>query len=174
MTLDEQSHLGGAPFPLYLRKLDKKSRWGHPDDAIADRVAVATTETFPYPGNCFSLYLIRSMDDLRRVVVALNLRRNRRNNDIDLVGFLESEITASEIQILQVPGETDCAAANVLHVDISSSSQDSFSRLCRLAMNAGREAVRIGKTSVAEMLAEQINLGCEAITDNAACGCRHA
>jgi len=174
LALDEQSHLGGAPLPLYLRKLDKKSRWGHPDDAINDRVAVATAEFFPYPNNCFSLYLIRSTNDLCRVVVALNLRRNRRNDHIDLVGFLESEITASEIQILQVPEETECAAANALHVDISSSSQDSFTRLCRLAMEAGREAVRIGKTSVAEMLAEQIARGCEAITDNAICGCRNA
>ncbi len=174
MTLDEQSHLGGAPFPLYLRKLDKKSRWGHPDDAIDGRVSVAAAEIFPSPDNCFSLYLIRSRADLCRVVVALNLRRNRRNDHIDVVGFLESEITASEIQILQVPGETECAAANALHVDISASSQDSFSRLCRLAMQAGREAVRIGKTSVAEMLTEQINLGCEAITENATCGCRHA
>lgn len=174
MTLDEQLHLGGATFPLYLRKLDKKSRWGHPDDGMKDRVAVATAEIFPDPDDEYSLYLIRSANDLCRVVVALNLRRNRPNDHVDVVGFLESEIIASEIEILQVPGETECAAANALHVDISPSAQDSFSRLCRLAMEAGREAVRIGKTSVAEMLAEQTARGCEAITDNAICGCRNA
>lgn len=175
MNQSASSRWDGQPYPLYIRKLDKKSRWGHSSDELAARSEQAAIAIFPVSEEAYSLYLVESDDDLQKVVVALNLRRGHPNEQVDLIAFREDEFTDSGICILtNVLGETRCYSADRLHVDVQAADHDAFRRLCLLTMSRGRDAYRVGKAEVGTMVDHQREYGCEAFFDNAVCSCRIA
>ena len=61
--------MGTGGFPVYVRKLDKKSTWGHDSDDVSKRLEHILARFFPEADDRFSLYLVNSDDELKRVVV---------------------------------------------------------------------------------------------------------
>lgn len=144
MNQVDQKKLGHTNFPAYIRKLDKKSTWGHADDDFDGRAQAAADGVFPEVATVFSLYLVRNDDDLKRVIVGLNMCRDRRKSRIALIAFTKEEVSHAGFAIHEnVTGETECDWANNLHIDISGDS-NAASSLCRNAISAGREAFQIG------------------------------
>lgn len=162
---------GTSGYPLYVRKLDKKSSWGDgsdPGDARLDRVLMSL---FPPNEMKYSLYLLRSDTDLARVVVGLNSYRDRLNDKVDLIAFTGPELQAAEISFDDALGDTNCIAANKLHTDVSAVTRDSYERLCKAAFDINRPAVRIGKVEAKEMVAQLRDFGCHAFEQSAPCPC---
>lgn len=127
-------------FPVYLRKLDKRSHWGHPDDPRDLRIETAVADVFHPSAAAFSLFRAANDEDLYRIVVGLNSLRKSLSQQIDFVAFTESEIVSAGIHLSVTPGETTCHSANRLHVDASATRVDSIRHLCRDLFNANRQA----------------------------------
>lgn len=62
-----------------------------------------------------------------------------------------------------MPVETPCAAANLLHVDVSATSHSCFESLCHNAIDATRPAFRVKKGEVKVLIEEMRSLGCCAV-----------
>lgn len=151
-------------FPFYVRKLDKKSSWGHVSDMVDDRKQKVPNAIFGGDQLRFSLYRISSVDDLKRVTIALNAGRNRLKDQVDYVAFTDDELERSDIEVINdVPGETPCATANSLHVDVCAGNYASFETLCHNAIYAKRPAFRIKKGEVKVLIEELLSFGCCAV-----------
>ena len=142
-----------TPFPFFVRKLDKKSSWGHVDDKVQKRKEDVPPAIFASNNLRFSLYQIGNLDDLKRVTIALNAGRNRLKDQVDYVAFSAADLERSEIEIVgDAPGDTPCAAANSLHVDIAAISYACFEMLCHGAIDVGRPAFRVTKGEVKALI----------------------
>ena len=163
--------IGTGGLPAYIRKLDKKSTWGDYTDGLDERVIEAVDGVFPAKESRYSFYLARSDEELRRIVVALNGFRLRPNDKIDFIAFTEDELTIAGITIDELPGNTECKAANLLHVDVHANAHSNFSSLCQNAFSVSRDAFRVSKPEAKSMWQELNKYGCEAINGNSDCPC---
>jgi len=145
---------GTGGYPVYIRKLDKKSVWGHHSDDLEERVVTAVGGVFPAREPRYSFYLARSDEELKRIVVALNGFRLRPNDKIDFIAFTEDELATVEITIAKLPGNTECKAANHLHVDVHAGTHSNFSSLCQNAFSARRNTFRVSKKEAKAMWQE--------------------
>ncbi len=153
----------GVEFPVFVRKLDRKSVWGGNGDAVDERVAKAASGIFPSADSWFSFYRVASMSELGTVVVALNAYRDRLSKAIDLIAVTPREFELAGIEIDNAAGQTDCALANKLHVDVGGVSNEQFSVLCQEMISAGRPAFRVGKVDVKKMVASLETFRCHAV-----------
>ena len=175
MDAESLPEKAGVPFPFYVRKLDKKSVWGHSSDEVESRKFSAAQAVFNPKKLRFSLYLVRSWNDLVRVTVALNAGRNRLNDQVDFIAFGANDISTASINILpEIPGETDCAAANKLHVDIEASEYSKFQAICSSTIDKNREAFRVTKKAAKKMVIALKDFGCLAFPENnqGSCECQ--
>jgi len=162
---------GTSGYPVFVRKLDKKSVWGHVSDDIGDRIPRVSSDVFSENENRFSLYSVTSDDELMRVVIGLNSFRRRLNDQMDLVAFTRAEIEEAGIVVVETPGNTECESANRLHVDIHAADHTAYYQLCESAITRQRPAFRVSK-SEAKSIARQLNVfGCHAFDGNDACPC---
>ena len=173
MDVATENEIGGEPYPLYIRKLAKKSVWGDKADDPVARIEAAWTGVFPKSESKFSLYRVESGEDLQRVVVALNVNRQRPNDQFDLVSFRPSELEEAGVSILNdALGDTECHAANLLHVDVEAGNPESFLQLCRIAIAERRESYRVKKSVAKMMVQRQMEINCESFGGVGVCGCR--
>ncbi len=173
MDAAELQQLAGLPFPFYVRKLDKKSSWGHESDVAEDRSAAAVKAVFDPSKLRFSLYLINNFEDLTRVTVGINAGRHRLNDQVDYVAFATDEFDLAEIELLDdVLGETPCFAANSLHVDVRAGEYSAFGKLCSDVIAKSRSAFRITKGKAKEMVSSMEKFGCVAFGEtDSKCPC---
>ncbi len=85
--------------PVYLRKRDKRSHWGHSDDHRDSRIETAVAEVFNPSVKAFSLFKAANDEELYRIVVGLNSLRASLSQQIDFVAFTESEIRSAGIYL---------------------------------------------------------------------------
>lgn len=141
----DASSLAGLDLPFYIRKLNKRSDWGDPSDALERRVDYAIDSAFRSEKNMFSFYRVRNDAELAIVIVALNAHRARLTSTLDFIAVTEMELQDAQIKILENPGETSCDLANLLHVDVKPSTDRSIRELCQSAMSLNRSSARISK-----------------------------
>ena len=67
------------------------------------------------------------------------------------MAFLAAEFEACGIAVTASPGDTRCSGANKCHYDLSG-DQSQFEALCRGAMAAGRQASRLKKAAMKEIV----------------------
>ena len=157
--------------PVYLRKLDKRSHWGHSDDNRNLRIETAVAEVFNPSEKAFSLFRAANDEDLYRIVVGLNSLRASLSQQIDFVAFTESEILSAGIQLSMTSGETTCHSANRLHVDACAPHIDTIRRLCHNVFNANRQAFRITKSEATDIATYMQGYGCQAVVVAPICQC---
>jgi hypothetical protein len=162
---------GQIDLPVYLRKLDKRSHWGHSEDPRDSRTETAVAEIFQPSEMAFSLFKAANDDDLYRIVVGLNSLRASLSQQIDFVAFTESEIASAGIRLSETPGETTCHSANRLHVDGSATRDSSLRQLCQDVFATNRQAFRVTKSEASEIAAHMQAFGCEAVVPDSACQC---
>jgi hypothetical protein len=141
----------GVPPPAFLRKLRRKSHWGAANDPLDDRVDIAVREVFLTEAAPYSVYLIRSDQDLCRVAIGLNGNRDSLAEVLDVVAFRPSELQAVGITFQQTPGHTRCRFANLLHHDLTA-TETQLRHLCRTTMQQGRNAGRFSKGTMKEIV----------------------
>lgn len=157
--------------PFYVRKLYRRSNWGHADDPIAERVANAVRHAFEADGVTYSLYRIETDADLGRVAIGLNGNRDSLRENIDLVAFLPNELDSCGIEYGQVAGETRCLHANRLHIDMTATRQQ-LADLCERAMTGGRKAVRLTKSIMRAVVDQASADSCYVVVpDGDGCAC---
>lgn len=169
--IDIASNVGGLDRPVLLRKLDRKSDWGHEIDDVSARLEHAVTKVFHGCDDCFSVYSASSDDDLHAIVVGLNSGRQSAIQQIDFLAFTEDELEASGIKLLKTDGDTDCAKANRLHLDAHFKDRIDLQRLCQRAMDSKRPTFRLSKSDakiIYELVSEK---GCGAAALVKSCGC---
>ena len=163
--------LGTDGFPVFVRKLDKRSTWGHTSDAIEERLSSVVRLMFPKDNSRFSLYEVGSDDELKRVVAGLNSFRRRLKDQMDLVAFTKEELEQAGIRFDDSPGNTGCKTADKLHVDVFASEHSAFSDLCKAVFLRERLAFRITKSEAKQIAEELKAFGCLVFPDNKTCPC---
>lgn len=168
-----QSNLLVQP-PAYLRKLVRGSHWGLAKDQIdADGLRQVAENVFPSNDSEFSLYVIGSDDDLRRVALGMNSKRSSLTEKLDLVAFRADEIEACGISVSRVNEHaTNCDAANELHCNIEASATQ-CRQLCEMARSHGREKTSFSKSIMTSILAQAMEDQCRAAiptSQNCTCG----
>ena len=152
--------LVGIEGPVFIRKLTRKSHWG--DDSVQeDRLGPALSNMFDASDSTFSFYRVETVTQLAQVAIGLNSKRGSLREQIDFVPFTEAEI--SGLRLVQNKGETECDAANKLHVDVVAGIQE-LSAMCEMAMKNKRLAGRLSKNWIAGKLNEPQLSNCHAIT----------
>ena len=157
--------------PVFLRKLDKRSHWGHSDDPRSLRIDTAVAEVFDPCEKPFSFFRAANDEELYRIVVGLNSLRASLSQQIDFVAFTEFEILSAGIQLSVTAGETSCHSANRLHVDASAPSITSIRQLCDDVFNANRQAFRVTKSEASDIASYMRAYGCEAVVFATSCQC---
>ena len=171
MPVTLASKLASMSAPVILRKLDKRSHWGHEADDAESRIATATADVFESGAQPFSLFRAADDEQFYRIVVGLNARRASLAQQIDFVAFTESEIVSAQIELSETEGETECGAANRLHVDASPLTSESISQLCRETFATNRQAFRVTKSEASEIVSRMKQDGCKAVVKDAFCEC---
>ena len=174
MPVTLNAKTGQIDLPLYLRKLDKRSHWGHSADPSESRIETAAAEVFHPSEAAFSLFRAANDEDLYRIVVGLNSLRASLSQQIDFVAFTESEIASAGIMLSETPGETTCHSANRLHVDGSATRDNSIHQLCHDLFAANREAFRVTRSEASEIASHMQAYGCEAVVPESVCQCASA
>jgi hypothetical protein len=127
----------GVPWPFLVVKLGRKRFWGTPDQPLDERLDDAVDKVFPPGDRPFSMYRVRSEEDVLRVAVAMNAGRSSLTEDSPFVAFSEEELAQLGITRLDTQGTTACELVNHWHLDADASPPQAR-QLCRLAMQGGR------------------------------------
>ena len=159
----------GLSFPFLVRKLDKRSSWGHQgDDSRASKVS---KRIFPEVEAVYSLFKVGSYEDLVLVSIGLNSTRQSLTSNIFYVAFGEAELAQHKINILQNLGQTACRQANQLHIDIAGNSAD-LEALCSQAMAAQRNVFSVSKGQAKRIVEGVSWYNCDAVDSATACRCQ--
>lgn len=159
----------GVAGPAYLRKVNR-NHWGHSADGVAEgRVSTALDKIFK-PEKAeegYSHYLAETYDELLCVALAMNADRGagHHRDTFDVVAFTPQEAEQAGIRFKPTPGDTPCWRANVLHRDMDKPTRAQLDSLCRIAMGAGREAKRLGRTHLDSAIYEACKHNCPAAPD---------
>ncbi len=170
MAVALRSKLGLVVEPVYLRKIDRRSDWGDASDEMFSRASHAESAIFSAE-DTFSLFFASTDEELSEVVVGMNSGRSSPTQQIDFVGFTQTELDLARIRLTGTQGDTMCDAANSLHVDAIPRDGDSFRFLCLSVFASQREPFRISKSEAAEMLDDMRRRGCKAVAQPPSCEC---
>lgn len=171
MLVTLNTKTGQIDLPVYLRKLDKRSHWGHSEDPHESRIETAVREVFHPNEMGFSLFKAANDADLYRIVIGLNSLRASLSQQIDFVAFTESVIAAAGIRLSVTAGETNCHSANRLHVDGSATRDSSLRQLCQDLFAVNRQAFRVTKSEASAIATHLQLFGCEAVASGSICQC---
>jgi hypothetical protein len=158
-------------FPLYIRKIDKRSAWTPEVMAEEDRPLEAANRGFPRSEKKFSLYLVSTFDELKRVTVGLNSFRRRLKEQVDFIAFTRDELDGIQACLLDAVGATGCDTANRLHVDIQIADYAKCVELCEEVMGRERTSFRVSKKDAKSWANELELFGCLAFQNNQNCPC---
>ena len=162
MPLPSIADFIGLKPPIFLRVLNSEADWGHKDDDRELRVKNAVDNGFlKRHQSPFSFYLVTDDRDFRRILAGISGNRHDAHGKIVVVGFHSRELNAHCVRIESTLGRTKCGFANRRHRDCTV-TEDNLGLLCRNAMDAGREAFRIGKPRMKEIVAIAKDENCAA------------
>lgn len=116
----------------------------------------------------FSIYLINTDEDLRRVTLGINAGRPSKTEVLPLVAFLPNEFANLRITLTQTPGNLYCGYANSLHYDFAADNAI-LANLCETAMKKGRLAGNCAKAMMKDALVEATKENCRSFDQNATC-----
>ena len=158
--------------PVFLREMNRKTDWGSdespPDERVSDIIdLVFNRKTYPY-----SVYLVRTDEELRRVIIGMNGGRESLTAESHFIAIRAEELDAAGIGHDHTPGEgiTRCHFANSLHHDLTAEN-DQFKALCLALIAAVRKAATFTKGRTRAIVPEAEALGCLAVPE--ATSCRH-
>lgn len=155
------------PFPIYVRKLDRKAHWFCGVDL--DPADVVTKCFREVSDARYSLYECEDHSCLDLVMAGLHMSRGVKSLEhIDYVYFTRSELELSGAILHTNPGETPCECCNSLHVDI----QADFRGLVRLC-NSTKDRLpnRYSKSKLNDSLSILKNFGCYGFDDRNSSDC---
>jgi hypothetical protein len=116
----------------------------------------------------YSLYLVSSDDDLRRVAIGMNSGRSSYTEPVAMVAFLESELLGLNITCAKTNGATQCEYANNIHFDITATNQQLLD-LCRTAILAGRVAGNCTESNMKDVVRAATSEKCLVIVPGGPC-----
>ena len=158
------------PGPIYLRKLNKKTDWGSdetpPDERVSDIIhLVFNRVTYPY-----SVYLVRTDEELRRVIIGMNGGRESLSAESHFLAIQDAELDAASIEVTHTPleGITRCQFANLLHHDLQAGNKQ-LETLCLRLIATGRKAATFTKGRTKAIVPEAEDLGCLAVPASTVC-----
>jgi hypothetical protein len=156
----------GVPWPFLIVKLGRKRFWGSLDQPLDERLAAAADKIFPSTDRPFSMYRVRSEEDVYRVAVAMNAGRSSLSEDSSFVAFLDEELVQLGITCLDTPGSTACELVNRWHKDADANPSQALD-LCRLAMQQGRPVRTLTKGMLRPAVARSTENRCRAAVSDA-------
>jgi hypothetical protein len=157
----------GSADPFYLRKLTRRSHWETGDTVISDRLRKILAECFREDG-IYSFYEITSVRDLQLVAIALNSGRSSLTEQIDFIPFFASDFAGLGILSSKNQGDTSCTFANGVHWDFGG-SKDQIAEMCRRAIVASRNVVRLQSSRLKKYLLAIKDIGCRVHPDLSTC-----
>jgi hypothetical protein len=75
----------GLSGPFYLRKLPRRNSLGNPDRPLDERVPEVVEVVFLRDSSPYSLFLVQSDEDLRRVTMGINGGRSSLREDVNFL-----------------------------------------------------------------------------------------
>ena len=159
------------PAAVYLRKLDRKTDWGSDETPLEERAEDVVRLVFHRDTHPYSVYLVGSDDDLRRLIIGMNGGRPSLSSESYFVALFPEDLQAIGLRAEHTPdqGTTECRFARLLHHDVVASEQK-IAELCLHLFEQGRAAKYFskGRTKLLIPLAEAD--GCyAAVKDSTSC-----
>jgi hypothetical protein len=128
----------GLTFPLYARRLSKKSDW-YGEANREELAAIACLEANSLR-NTISLFKANNVTEFAKIIIAFATAGGRAMTKFDIVVFYEDELIGLEQDATD--GSTNCGCANSLHVSVYA-DRDERIAICSNAMKSERESVRL-------------------------------
>jgi hypothetical protein len=153
-------HLG-ISFPCYVRKIDRPSHAGQPDDAPERRANAIRENVLSEEGGVISVFRVNSGEEVARAALAINFARfgHDRLEDLTLIAFTEDDLEGVDKQ--QTSDTFVCGWAQRNHWNLMVSDE-------KVQMRVATRAVR--RTNVKERFSKKkMNAASEAARAN---GCR--
>jgi hypothetical protein len=159
------------PTPVYLRKLARKTDWGSEDADPEARAEDVVRLVFPRDSHPYSVYLVRSDEELRRVIIGMNGGRQSLSSESYFIALQPGDLQASGLTAMHTPddGVTACRFANSLHHDLVA-SENAIASLCILLFSSHRQVQYFSKGRTRLLIAEAEAIRCNAATKNST-GC---
>ena len=112
LSVEKKVGLGFGRF--FLRSVTRQNRWRVPAEAGDPQRAAAV---FREEDGQMSLWLVRSDNEFRRAVLAMNEHRTLRTQFVDLLPIQCADLRSAGIRVRQTNGDTECTVARGLHFD---------------------------------------------------------
>lgn len=160
------------PMAVYLRKLDRKTDWGSEETPPEERAEDVVRLVFQPDSNSYSVYLVRSDEDLHRVIIGMNGGRQSLSSESYFIALQPGDLDAIGLHADHTPAEgaTNCRYANSLHHDIVASESEIVA-LCLRLFRDGRRVRYISKGKTRLLIPAAEASGCYAAVKDSA-GCR--
>lgn len=158
------------PSPVFLRKLDKKSDWGNADLAPDQRVSDVVDLVFERGSYPYSVYLVKTDEDLHRVIIGMNAGRQSLSSESYFLALHRHELEAVGMDINHTPssGITRCLFANALHHDLPA-SKNQLRDLCLYLFQEDRKICYISKGKTKLLIPRAEADRCLAISQSHVC-----
>ena len=163
------------PPPVFLRKLRRRQDWGSEATPIDDRAADLVKVVWkcePHPRSPFSVFLVRSDEDLHRVVIGMNGGRASLTADSDYVALLPTDLDAIGLRVEPTPGITLCRLANDLHHDLAADDGQLLELSLRL-LREDRAPIHLSKNRLKPLEARAREEGCLVVRESTECKVPH-
>jgi hypothetical protein len=159
------------PTPVYLRKLDRKADWGSEDVPPELRAEDVVRLVFHRHTHPYSVYLVRSDEDLRRVIIGMNSGRQSLSSESYFIALYPDDLGVIGLRADHTPeeGATACKVANSLHHDIVAYESE-IAALCVHLFRDGRRVQYFSKGRTKLLIPEAEAIGCyAAVRDSTGC-----
>jgi len=158
--------------PVYLRKLDRKADWGNDELPPAQRIEDAVRLVFHRDTHPYSVYLVRTDEDLRRVIIGMNGGRQSLSSESYFIALHAEDLQAVGLHASHTPGEgiTACGFANSLHHDIVA-DEVKIAALCAHLFRRACTVHYFSKGRTRLLIPEAEAIGCLAATKETS-GCK--
>lgn len=156
----------GIDVPVYIRKIDSRSRWNPEDcNTLEERAKAVAGALFREPKNIYSIWLVNTDQEFYSVIASLSEYRSPRNQNIDFIWITQDELSLLELSPINYP-EGGCLHARSCHFNIYIDSSNAET-LCSYLIQQGREANRCSRNLHTKIiLAHQEEIGCKATNRN--------
>jgi hypothetical protein len=155
------------PTPVYLRKLDRKTDWGSDDVPSEVRAEDVVRLVFHRNTHPYSVYLVGSDEDLRRVIIGMNGGRQSLSSESYFIALHPGDLGVIGLRAEHTPAEgaTACKFANSLHHDIVAEEPE-ITALCVHLFRDGRRVRYFSKGRTKLLIPEAEAIGCHAAVKN--------
>lgn len=149
--------------PVYIRKIDSRSRW-NPEGCSNDEERAKRIADSLFKEEVYSLWKVNSNDEFYGVIASLSSRRNPKHQDIDFIWIMEEELQEVGIKPEAIP-EGDCLFVQNLHFNAQINNTKA-EQLCLNLLRKGRQAQRCKRNTTKKILEYQANRQCKAANSN--------